>query len=140
MSEIRKEYKNGELTVVWKPGLCIHAKECVNALPSVYNPEERPWIKPENATINELKTQINSCPSGALSYYLEGEEKPNGGSVETKVEVLKNGPLLVFGTLRVKEKEGNEEIKNNTTAFCRCGVSKNKPYCDGSHINANFKG
>ncbi len=68
--EIRKEYTNGELTIVWKPGTCIHAAECVKALPKVYNPNEKPWLKIENATTEELKAQIKKCPSGALSYYM----------------------------------------------------------------------
>lgn len=67
--EIVKHYSNGELTVVWKPALCIHSGVCVRTLPKVYNTQERPWIKPENATTEELKTQIDRCPSGALSYF-----------------------------------------------------------------------
>lgn len=68
--EIVKEYSNGELTVVWKPAKCIHAAECVKALPEVYNPKEKPWIKAENASTQALKEQIAKCPSGALSYRL----------------------------------------------------------------------
>ena len=68
--EIVKEYSNGELTVVWKPQKCIHAGECVKALPKVYNPKEKPWIKAENASTQALKDQIAKCPSGALSYYM----------------------------------------------------------------------
>ena len=63
-----KEYKNGDFAVVWKQNLCIHAAECVKALPAVYNPKAKPWIVAENASIEELKAQINKCPSGALSY------------------------------------------------------------------------
>lgn len=139
MSEIQKEYTNGELTIVWKPKRCIHAAECVKALPNVYNPNRKPWIIAEGADTSELKSQINKCPSGALSYYMNGEENKEEYALETKVEVLENGPLLVYGTLSVKDKDGKSEIKNKTTAFCRCGASKNKPYCDGSHIKANFK-
>jgi len=68
--EIVKEYSNGELTVVWKPQKCVHAGECVKALPEVYNPKEKPWIKAENASTQALKDQIDKCPSGALSYYI----------------------------------------------------------------------
>ncbi len=71
---IVKKYSNGELTVVWKPGLCIHSGICVRTLPKVYNTKERPWIKPENATTEELKAQIMKCPSGALSYQLDNQE------------------------------------------------------------------
>ena len=137
--EIRKEYTNNEITVVWKPKSCIHAAECVKALPKVYRPEEKPWLQIENATTDELKSQIRKCPSGALSFYMNGEENKEEEELETKVEVLKNGPLLVYGTLIVKDKEGLEKIKNKTTAFCRCGASSNKPYCDGTHIKVNFK-
>lgn len=63
----RKEYSNGEITIVWQPKLCIHSGVCVRTLPKVYNPQERPWIKPENATTQELLDQVAKCPSGALS-------------------------------------------------------------------------
>lgn len=56
--EIVKEYTNGELTIVWKPKSCIHAAECVKALPNVYNPNEKPWIKAENGTTDELKAKL----------------------------------------------------------------------------------
>jgi uncharacterized Fe-S cluster protein YjdI len=70
MKDITKHYTNGELTVVWKPNLCIHAAECVKNLPNVYNPKAKPWITPENASTQELKNQIAKCPSGALSYIM----------------------------------------------------------------------
>ncbi len=63
----RKEYSNGEITIVWQPKKCIHSGVCVKTLPKVYNPQERPWIKPENATTQELINQVAQCPSGALS-------------------------------------------------------------------------
>jgi len=63
----RKEYSNGEVTIVWQPGLCQHSGICVKTLPKVYNPKERPWIKPENAASEEIIAQVASCPSGALS-------------------------------------------------------------------------
>ena len=68
-SEIKKEYSNGEITIVWKPEKCIHSGVCVKTLPEVYDPKAKPWITPENATTAELKSQIDKCPSGALSYY-----------------------------------------------------------------------
>lgn len=63
-----KEYTNGEITIIWQPEKCIHAGICVKKLPQVYNPKERPWIVIKNATTEELKSQIEKCPSGALSY------------------------------------------------------------------------
>lgn len=68
--EKKIEYTNGEITIIWKPEQCIHSGNCVKALPNVYHPKERPWIKSENATTEELIKQIKSCPSNALSYKL----------------------------------------------------------------------
>ncbi len=68
------EYSNGELTVVWQPSLCQHAGICVKMLPMVYNPAERPWIKIENATTEQLMNQVDTCPSGALSYRLNNKQ------------------------------------------------------------------
>ncbi|HBG41658.1 MAG TPA: (4Fe-4S)-binding protein [Porphyromonadaceae bacterium] len=62
-----KEYTNGEITILWKPEKCVHSGICVKTLPKVYHPQERPWIKIENATSEELIHQIALCPSGALS-------------------------------------------------------------------------
>lgn len=138
--EIIKEYTNGELTIIWKPRTCIHSTECVKRLPNVYNPNENPWIKAENASVEELKEQIKACPSGALSYKMSGEESKEEAHLETKIEILKNGPLLVYGTLHITNANGETEKKNKTTAFCRCGVSQNKPYCDGAHRKAEFIG
>jgi uncharacterized Fe-S cluster protein YjdI len=143
-----KEYTNGELTVVWKPGLCIHSAKCVEALPEVYHPKEKPWIKPNNATTEALKKQISTCPSGALTYYMNDEdpsqarhtleEGPTSTGGLVKVEVMQGGPLIVYGSIRVKGKDGQEELKANTCALCRCGASSQKPYCDGSHTDIEF--
>jgi uncharacterized protein len=62
-----KEYSNGEVVILWKPEKCIHSGICVKTLPGVYHPKEKPWIKPENASSQELVDQVAKCPSGALS-------------------------------------------------------------------------
>lgn len=64
---VTKEYSNGEITILWQSEKCIHSGVCVKLLPNVYNPKERPWVKPENATTGELIDQVGKCPSGALS-------------------------------------------------------------------------
>lgn len=66
--EIKVAYSNEDITIAWKPNLCIHAGECVKTLPQVYKPKEKPWISIENASTQELINQITKCPSGALSY------------------------------------------------------------------------
>lgn len=144
MKDITKKYSNGEITIVWKPSLCIHSARCWRGhegLPEVFNPSEKPWIKPEGAPTERIIEQIGRCPSGALSYYYNDEQAPqNPESVmtETRVEVAPNGPLLVYGNLTVKLRNGEAHTKSKVTAFCRCGKSANKPFCDGAHISAGF--
>lgn len=70
MERVHK-YTNGEITILWKPDLCTHAGVCVRMLPAVYNPKAKPWIKIDAATTEELKAQVDKCPSGALSYVEE---------------------------------------------------------------------
>jgi uncharacterized Fe-S cluster protein YjdI len=62
------EYTNGEVTVVWQPEVCIHSANCVKNLPAVFKPQEKPWIRVENASSEEIMSAIDKCPSGALSY------------------------------------------------------------------------
>lgn len=135
-----KEYTNGEVTVVWEAAKCIHSGICVKGSPEVFQPKERPWVKIDASPTSKIVETVKKCPSGALSYYMNNGEDKTAQSLETKVEVLENGPLLVYGTLKVTHKDGNEETKNKTTAFCRCGASQNKPYCDGAHVKKDFRG
>lgn len=134
--EKTKEYTNGDVTVIWKPGLCIHSGKCVQGMPEVFKPKDRPWIQADGAESEKLMKVIDRCPSGALSYRKSGEQTSNDAnatSEKTKVEVLKNGPLMVTGPLEVTHADGSSEVKKRNTAFCRCGRTGNIPFCDGSH-------
>ena len=68
-NNITKEYTNGKVTIVWQSGKCIHSGMCVKNNPAVFHPKEKPWIKPEASTSEEIMSAIDKCPSGALSYY-----------------------------------------------------------------------
>lgn len=67
MKDITKRYSNGEVTVVWKPSLCIHSAICFHGLPKVFDPRMRPWVRPEAASTDAIVAQVARCPSGALS-------------------------------------------------------------------------
>lgn len=142
MKDITKKYSNGEVTVVWKPAACIHSGICFRGLGSVFDPHKRPWVTPEGATSAQIMAQIDQCPSGALSYYLnrDGEDEPVKVDAETIVETVPNGPLMVYGNVLIKNSDGVITKKHNATAFCRCGASANKPFCDGSHKKIGFTG
>lgn len=136
---IVKKYEINDFTIVWKPKKCIHAAICVKELPEVYDPNAKPWIKPENASIEQLKAQINLCPSGALTYEEKGNKKVDNNN-KIEVELMKDGPLLVKGQIDIKSHDGSVVTKEKMTAFCRCGASNNKPYCDGAHKKSGFEG
>jgi uncharacterized Fe-S cluster protein YjdI len=142
MEDITKKYSNGEVTVVWKPSECIHSGICFRGLGDVFNPRIRPWVTIGGSTTEKIIEQVKKCPSGALSYYLnrDADEPSVKVEAETIVETMINGPLLVYGNVSVKDNSGNITRKNNVTAFCRCGGSSNKPYCDGSHKQIGFEG
>lgn len=141
MKDITKKYTNGEVTIVWKPGQCIHSAICFKGLGEVFDPQKRPWITPEGSTTEKIVTQVKRCPSGALSYYMNSDAaKEVKVEAETIIETAPNGPLMVYGNVTVKDKSGTLTKKSNATAFCRCGASQNKPFCDGSHKKIGFVG
>src|SRR5258708_35941277 len=122
MKDITKKYTNGEVTIVWKPSLCIHSGNCFNGLGEVFHPQELPWITPEHSTTEKIINQVKKCPSGALSYYLNVDEADGEMKIdaETIIETAVNGPLMVYGNVSVKDSRGNITRKNKVTAFCRC--------------------
>lgn len=139
--EIKKEYSNGEVTITWEPHKCIHSGNCVRGLPGVFDINKKPWINAEGAASSAIVNQIKACPSGALGYYMQDEKATDDLITEEQiVEVIPNGPLMVYGNVKVKMPDGGEQSKSKVTAFCRCGGSKNKPFCDGTHKKIDFKG
>lgn len=137
--KITKKYSNDDITVIWQPHICIHSAICFKGLAGVFDPRRKPWIVLENGDSEQIMQQIEKCPSGALSY-VKKEEEAQEVDIETIIEPLQNGPLLVYGNISIKDAEGNMTQKYKTTALCRCGASKNKPYCDGSHVKVGFVG
>lgn len=139
--DITKKYTNGEVTIVWKPDMCIHSKICWTELREVFDPFVKPWIKPDGATTERIIQQVKKCPSGALSYYMNSDAGVERVDIdaETIIEASKDGPLLVYGNVTIKNSAGELTKKSNVTAFCRCGASNNKPFCDGSHRKIEFK-
>jgi CDGSH-type Zn-finger protein len=91
------------------------------------------WIHPDAATPDEIEALARACPSGAIAYErLDGEP----GEAPPMVNVLRvreNGPLAVNAEMTI---EGHGAVLRAT--LCRCGASKNKPFCDTSHVGAGF--
>jgi uncharacterized Fe-S cluster protein YjdI len=143
---IVKKYTNGEITVVWQTDECIHSGECFTLLPEVFKPHERPWVKIENASTEEIIKTVNACPTVALTYYYNNPEKNKKNmedskkEVQNKVTIYENGPLMVPANINVVDSKGNLLKVGEDKFICRCGHSKNKPFCDGTHMAEGFKG
>ena len=74
MAQKTFKYTNGEVTILWKPDICIHSGNCFRGLPEVFKPWEKPWITPDGSTTEKIIEQVKKCPSGALSYFMNEEK------------------------------------------------------------------
>ena len=148
-----KEYKNDHVIVHWFPELCAHPGTCLRLLPEVFNLKQRPWVNVNAAEPEDIISTIDKCPSGALRYSLpEGSkvdpqiangvgninfEKSNPAAV--KIRVNANGPLLIEGPTVVIGLDGKPLKEGSKMALCRCGLSGNRPFCDGAHSKQGWK-
>ena len=134
-----KEYSTDEIVVEWEPRLCIHSGNCSRLLPKVFDRDRRPWVMADEAPADEIERVVAQCPSGALR-----TRRLKGLSVvppqRREIRASENGPLLVTGGVRIVDAEGNVLHEGERAALCRCGGSKNKPFCDGTHRTNGFKG
>jgi CDGSH-type Zn-finger protein len=133
----RKDYVGKRITIHDNRALCAHVARCTEGLPAVFRESGRPWIDADAATVEEIAATIRKCPSGALSYSIDGVEQRNRDE-PPGVEVLRDGPYAVSGIELLGVALGEGASTDHYT-LCRCGASKNKPFCDGSHWDAGFK-
>ena len=113
-------------------GLCAHVEHCTNGLPAVFKHDERPWIDPDGAPIEDVVRVIRECPSGSLTYSIEGEYFGDWGG-EPLVKADPDGPFEVSGGIELPDTEFATTVPHDHFSLCRCGGSKNKPFCDGAH-------
>ncbi len=131
-----RSYEAEQLVVEYDVKRCIHAEECVHGLPDVFDAGRRPWIDPTRAATPDLVRTIERCPTGALHYRpRDGKEEQPPTSNTVCIEA--DGPLYVAGRLRITL-PGGEIIEETRMALCRCGHSKDKPFCDNSHVEVGF--
>jgi CDGSH-type Zn-finger protein/uncharacterized Fe-S cluster protein YjdI len=125
--------------VHWDGRLCIHIGECGRAKNDLFVGGRKPWCKPDEVSADEAADVVSRCPTGALTL-----TRKDGGAEETAdsenvVLVAYNGPLYVRGDLDIDGAESDMKGVRFRAALCRCGQSKNKPFCDNSHEDAGFK-
>lgn len=133
MSKV-EEVRGALVVLRFEAAKCIHSRGCVLSRPDVFVPNVAgEWIHPDAATPEEIAELAHNCPSGAITY-----ERLDGGPQEAPprvnlIKIRENGPLAVHAELTVA---GHGPMPRAT--LCRCGHSKTKPFCDGSHTAAGF--
>ena len=132
-----QSFTGAAITVHDNRGICAHAAKCTGGLPSVFLYGQEPWINPDGASPAEVEATIRQCPSGALSYSIEGK-KGEAPESEPAIHVAKNGPYVVSGGPALVDVEQGQGASRERYTLCRCGGSKNKPFCDGSHGRIKF--
>lgn len=134
----RVEYRAPGITIHDDRALCAHAGRCTDGLAAVFKYGSEPWIDPAGAGTAAIVETIRRCPSGALSYTLDRPEAPQAPS-SPSVVVSKDGPYEVAGGIALADATTGPVATTTRYTLCRCGGSKNKPFCDGTHWEIGFK-
>ncbi|MFA7410057.1 MAG: (4Fe-4S)-binding protein [Bacteroidales bacterium] len=142
-----REYTNGEITVYWKPDLCIHATICFIKLRKVFDPSKRPWVNMKGANTQEIINVVDQCPTDALTWKWNRDivaESSSGSNEDTakreetqepaaEITLIDGGPAIITGKIRLMNQSGEQIPSGSRISLCRCGKSKRIPFCDGSH-------
>ena len=137
MPDRTRSYEGKNITIHDNRGVCSHAEHCIRELPRVFDRSRHPWIDPDAASPDEIARTIEHCPSGALSYTRKGtlhKDLPRNPGIE----VQRGGPYNVVGGLEMADPDGCVPESKKHYTLCRCGASRNKPFCDGSHCLIEF--
>lgn len=132
-------YDGAQADVHWDGRLCIHIGECGRARNELFVGGRQPWCQPDQVSPDEVADVVKRCPTGALSYERKDGGEAEAADAENVVSVMYNGPLYVRGDLEVDGAAEDMSGVRFRAALCRCGQSKNKPFCDNSHEDAGFK-
>jgi CDGSH-type Zn-finger protein/ferredoxin len=133
-------YRGKDITIVFDRYLCMGAGYC-GELEAVFGTHDQPKYEPDTAPVEDIIATIKKCPSGALSYIIGNEHYKNYFS-ETRIVVEKDGPLNCQGEITLIDDQDSDAFLPDADHFtlCRCGGSKKKPVCDGSHEEKGFEG
>ena len=144
----RDTYVGEQVTILDNRGTCQHSALCTDRLATVFRLGEEPFAAPSGGRMDEIVRAVRDCPSGALSYALDGREAREAvdyhGRREAQIEVSKDGPYRITGGIPLVDGAGGPEARNEGAslehyALCRCGHSQNKPFCSGMHWYVDFK-
>ncbi len=134
-----RKYRSDDINVTFDTGRCIHSRECIHGLPEVFDVEKRPWIQPDKAGPGRVAEVVTRCPTGALQFRRKDGGDSEPVPKENIVAIASAGPLYLRGGIEVKEHDGTTLLEDTRVALCRCGESRNKPFCDNSHRSSGFR-
>ena len=126
-------YNGEQLTVLYNPRLCSHAGECGRLSPKAFNPNMKPWVNPDAVSVAEIENVVHACPSGALQIQGRGHLSPEVAFIR----VERNGPYRVVHA-ELDAGSAGKGASSDKMVLCRCGLSGNKPWCDGSHSDSGW--
>ena len=138
MSGKINDYEGENIIVRYDLKRCIHAAECVKGLPRVFDPDRKPWVTPDGAVADDVAEVISRCPTGALHFQRKDGGSPEATPQANTVDIARDGPLYLRGDIRLAGSDGDVFLEDTRVALCRCGASRNKPYCDGRHAEMGF--
>ncbi len=130
-------YRGKKITIFDNRSVCAHAGYCTDGLSTVFRYGEESFVDPDGADIAEIIDIIGQCPSGALSYTLEDESETRIID-DASIFIAPNGPYVVKGKVVLLDTAKGKGASESHCTLCRCGASKNKPFCDGSHWEIEF--
>ena len=138
MSKKKTLYTGKEVDVEWDGKLCIHIGECGQSEGDLFVGGRNPWCQPDLTTVDDVVDVVKRCPSGALSIIEKNTSISESPNAENVVSVSYNGPYFIRGDLAINGVEEDMSATKFRAALCRCGASKNKPFCDNSHEEIKF--
>jgi CDGSH-type Zn-finger protein len=141
----RDTYVGVQVTVFDNRGICAHSGFCTDNLAAVFHVGQEPFVDPNGARMDAIVAAVKNCPSGALSYAIDGVEcRDEVDRVrEPAITVSKDGPYRITGGIPLNDEQGNDAQRAQGSSqehysLCRCGKSKNKPFCSGMHWYVDF--
>jgi len=126
------------VTVTWDKRLCIHVGECIRAEGELFEMGRSPWCKLEGSADERVREVIARCPTGALAARFTDSADDERPPAANTVTVADAGPLYFHGALEIENAPDGSPGLAHRAALCRCGLSKNKPFCDNSHVTGDF--
>ncbi len=127
------EFKGGKVDVTWDGRFCIHVGECTRAEGALFESGRKPWCNPDETTVDAIADVVERCPTGALTITRRDDSSTEAAPSQNTVAVSNQGPLYVSGDLEIEGCPDDAPSVAFRAALCRCGQSKNKPFCDNSH-------